>query len=168
VQKESVEQIFRAMNGASVRYLVAGGLAVVAHGYLRLTADVDLILDLEEGNLRRALAALSALGYRPRPPVPIEQFADPAMRRRWVAEKGLTVFSLQSLEHQATEVDLFVQAPLDFDAAYHTALRLEVAPGVAATFLSLDDLLALKRKAGRPQDLADVDQLTIIREQMRP
>ncbi len=166
MQKESVESIIRALNEAAVRYLIAGGLAVVAHGYVRFTADVDLILDFEDGNVRRALAALAALGYRPRPPVPIEQFAEPSMRRWWIEEKGLTVFSLNSPGHQATEVDIFVEAPLDFDAAYPSAFRVEVAANVAATFLSFDDLVALKRKAGRPQDLADIDQLKLIKEQV--
>ena len=38
---ESVSAIVEALNAAKVRYLVAGGLAVVAHGYLRFTNDLD-------------------------------------------------------------------------------------------------------------------------------
>jgi hypothetical protein len=165
VQKESVQTILRTLNHASVRYLIAGGLAVVAHGYLRFTADVDLILDLEEDNVRRALAALAGLGYRPRPPVPMEQFADPAARDDWHQKKGLTAFSLYSPAHAATEVDLFVQCPLDFERAYASALRLDVAPDVRATFVNYEDLVALKQQARRPQDLLDLDQLRLIREQ---
>ncbi len=164
MQIESIEAVFRALNDASVRYLIAGGLAVAAHGHLRFTADVDLILDLEDDNTRRALAALASLGYRPRAPVPMEQFADPAMRRRWMAEKGLTVFSLYSPMHQATEVDLFVEAPFDFARAYQSALRVELAPHVAAPFVGYADLVELKRKAARPVDLSDLDQLRIIKE----
>jgi len=41
VEKRSVEAIIGALNAARVRYLVAGGLAVVAHGYVRFTADID-------------------------------------------------------------------------------------------------------------------------------
>ena len=164
MRKQSVAQIVKALNGASVRYLIAGGLAVVAHGYLRFTADVDLILDLDEDNARRALAALSDLGYRPRAPVAMDDFADPEARSRWVEEKGLTVFSLHSPAHVATEVDLFVEAPLDFDSAYRAALRLEVTLNVSATFLGFDDLLALKKAAGRPQDLVDIDRLQAIKK----
>ncbi len=159
MQKHSVEEIVKALNDASVRYLIAGGLAVVAHGHLRFTADVDLILDLDEDNARRALSALSGLGYRPRAPVALEEFADPKARSQWIREEGLTVFSLCSPQHSATEIDLFVESPLDFDRAYHAALRLEVAAGVSATFLGFEDLIALKKKAGRPQDLADIERL---------
>ena len=50
-----VEAILRALNDADVRYLIVGGLAVVAHGYVRYTADVDLVLDLERDNALRAM-----------------------------------------------------------------------------------------------------------------
>ena len=167
MQRESIQAILRTLNAASVRYLIAGGLAVVAHGYLRFTADVDLILELEEGNVRRALAALTGLGYRPRPPVPMEQFADPMVRDEWRKEKGLTAFSLYSPAHLATEVDLFVECPLDFERAYASALRLDIAPDVPATFVGYDDLVALKRQARRPQDLLDLEQLRLIRDETK-
>ena len=57
----SVEAIVTALNGNGVRYLVAEGLAVLAHGYVRFTADVDLIVDLEPVNLRQAMRALDDL-----------------------------------------------------------------------------------------------------------
>jgi len=165
MREESVQTILRTLNTASVRYLIAGGLAVVAHGYVRFTADVDLILDLKENNVRRALTALAGLGYRPRAPVPMEQFADPAARDDWHKKKGMTAFSLHSPAHAATEVDLFVQCPLDFERAYASALRLDVAPDVSATFVNYEDLVALKQQARRPQDLLDLDQLRLIHEQ---
>ena len=84
MEKRSVETIIGALNAANVRYLIAGGLAVVAHGYVRFTADIDLILDLDPANVRRALSALGRLGYRPRAPVSIDEFAEPAKRAEWV------------------------------------------------------------------------------------
>ena len=66
MEKHSVEAIVGALNAANVRYLVAGGLAVVAHGFVRFTADIDLIVDLEPANVTRAIAALDGLDYRPR------------------------------------------------------------------------------------------------------
>jgi len=159
MERIGIEAIIRALNAADVRYLVAGGLAVIAHGFVRFTADVDVVLDLEPGNLRRAIPALTSLGYRPRAPVEFEQFADPAERARWASEKGLTVFSLFSPAHPAIEVDLFLEAPFEFESAYARSPRLEVAPGVPASFVALPDLIAMKRKAGRAQDLVDIDRL---------
>jgi hypothetical protein len=168
MERRSVEAIVRALNDAGVRYLIAGGVAVVAHGYVRFTADLDLILDLDTENLRRALAAFVGLGYSPRAPVPIEQFADPRRRAEWVQDKGLMVFSLFSAQHPRTEVDLFVEAPLEFDRAYAATTRWDVVPNVSATFVSLEDLLSLKRRAGRPRDLEDIERLTAVRRDAWP
>jgi len=156
MERRSIETIAQALNEAGVRFLIAGGLAVVAHGLVRFTADLDLILDPDPAALRRAIAALSGLGYRPRAPIAFEEFADAGQRRAWSTQKGLTVFSLFSGLHKDTEVDLFLECPLDFEAAYGRALRTEVRDGPALTFVSLADLLALKRRAGRPRDLEDV------------
>jgi len=164
VRKQSVEAIVKALNDSGARYLIVGGLAVVAHGYMRFTADVDLILDLEEANLQRSLGALKQLGYRPRAPVTLELFADPQARREWVRDKDLAVFSLYSPLHQETEIDLFVEAPLHFEDAYRSSWQSELAPGVAGTIIGFDDLITLKSKAGRPQDLADLDQLRKLKE----
>jgi len=162
MEQRSIELIVRALNDAPSRYLIAGGLAVVAHGYVRFTADLDLILGLEDGNVRRALRALAGLGYQPRAPVLLDEFAEAAKRRRWIEEKGLTVFSLFSREHAATEVDLFVVEPFDFAAAYAAAARLELVPGLTATFVSYEHLLQLKRAAARPVDLDDITKLEAV------
>jgi hypothetical protein len=159
MEKNSVEAIIRELNRHQVRYLIAGGLAVVAHGYVRFTADVDLLLSMDSGNLSTAVAVLQGLKYRPRAPVPFEQFIDPANRSQWIEEKGLTVFSLFSPEHPATEIDLFVDPPLVFEDAYRRAAHMEISPGINAAFCSLDDLIEMKMKAGRPLDLEDIAQL---------
>ena len=159
MEKNSIESIVRALNGHQVKYLIAGGLAVVAHGYVRFTADIDLLLAMDTPNLTNAVAALTTLNYLPRAPVLLEQFLDPVLRRQWIDQKGLIVFSLYSPNHPATEIDLFVDPPLIIPDAYSRAVRLEVAPGIAATFCSLDDLIDLKSKAGRPRDLDDIAQL---------
>lgn len=165
MERHSVDAIVKALNTTNVRYLVAGGLAVVAHGYVRFTSDVDLIIDLEPANVTRAVTALESLGYRPRAPVAFGDFADPQKRTQWVRDKNMTVFSVYSPQHPLTEIDLFIEPPLDFEAAYHSAVRREVAPGVAATFIGVRDLRRLKQRAGRPQDLLDLEQLTALHKE---
>ncbi|MBN2241098.1 MAG: hypothetical protein JW793_00295 [Acidobacteria bacterium] len=163
MEKHSVEIIVRELNRNRVQYLIAGGLAVVAHGYVRFTADVDMLLAMDSENLSAAVSVLRGLKYRPRAPVDFEKFIDPAHRRRWIEEKGLTVFSLFSPDHPATEIDLFVDPPLVFADAYSRNLQMEVSPGVKATFCSLDDLIVMKKKAGRPVDMEDIAQLRKLR-----
>lgn len=167
MERASVEAIVGGLNEAGVWYLVVGGLAVVAHGYLRFTADLHLVLDLEADNLQRALRVFGGLGYRPRAPVDLREFADAATRESWVREKGLTVFSLFSPEHAATEIDLFVEPPFDFERAYASSSRLELAPEIMATFVGLDDLVELKKKAGRSQDLTDIEKLMALQRRRK-
>ena len=159
MERRSVESIIESLNRNQVRYLIVGGLAVVAHGFVRFTSEIDLVLDPDPAAMLRAIGALSDLGYRPRAPVPFEEFADAEKRRSWVREKSLTVFSVSSDRHPATEIDLFVELPFDFELAYADSDRFEVGPSVGATFVGRADLIAMKRKAGRPQDLKDVSEL---------
>ncbi len=112
-----LHRIFDVLTQAGVRYLVVGGVAVVLHGHPRLTADLDLVVGLEPDNVRAAIRALATLGYRARAPVDPESLADPAARRSWIEEKGMTVFSLFSPAMPASEVDLFVEEPFPFDEA---------------------------------------------------
>ncbi len=147
--------VFDALQRGRVRYLVVGGVAVVLHGHPRFTADLDLVVSLDPGNARAAILALAGLGYRPRAPVEGVQFADPEARRRWIDEKGLTVFTLWSPDHPATEVDLFVQEPFPFEEAWARATLADLGD-VQVPVASIADLVALKRAVGRPKDLDDI------------
>ncbi len=156
---DALTEIFQALDVASIRYLVVGGVAVVIHGHPRFTADLDLVLDLAPSNALAAIEALEALGYRPRAPVPARDFADEQTRESWRRDKGLMVFSLWSPSHPGTEVDLFVEEPFDFDAAWTRRLDAILADGTTVRVAGLDDLRHLKRNAGRPKDLDDLDKL---------
>ena len=157
--RRSVEAIISRLEQSGVRYLIAGGLAVVAYGHVRFTADLDLLLDPDTANLARALDVLRSQGYTPRAPVPIEAFLDAGQRARWREEKHMSVFSLGSPQHSATEVDLFLEPPVEFGPAHERSVVLEIAPGISARFVSLADLRAMKRSAGRPVDQLDLEAL---------
>jgi len=154
-----LEQIFGALQGAEVRYLVVGGMAVVAHGYVRTTKDIDLVIALEPDNLRRALSALTAIGYRPKIPVAAIDFADPVKREAWVRDKGMVVFQLINDRFPFEPLDIFVTEPFDFEAEFQRAVWKQVNTDVAVSIVSVQQLLAMKRAAARPQDLADIAEL---------
>ena len=79
---DSARAIFDAREQAQARYLIVGGLAVVAHGYVRYTVDVDLVVALDPENVRRSMNALAALGYYPRIPVKLEDFTNAELREQ--------------------------------------------------------------------------------------
>ena len=162
-----VEAILRALNGADVRYLIVGGLAVVAHGYVRATVDMDIVLHLERENVLRAMAALKEIGYQPLVPVEAADFADEQKRKLWRDEKHMVVFQMRHPRPKSTRLDIFVEEPFSFNGEYERAFWEEVA-GVRAPILHYDELIRLKRSSGRPQDLADVAELELIRKNRKP
>ncbi|HKY33922.1 MAG TPA: hypothetical protein VJV23_15435 [Candidatus Polarisedimenticolia bacterium] len=157
-----IERVIEALEAAGVRYLIVGGVAVVLHGYLRTTADLDLVIQLDPPNALRAAAALTALGYRPRAPVALEEFARAEARGAWARDKQMTVFSLWDPATPTFEIDLFVTEPFDFDAVHGRAVRVRL-DRTEAMVIALDDLIALKRASGRPRDLEDIEALEALR-----
>ena len=155
----SVEAIVKALNDAAVKYLIVGGVAVVAHGYERLTKNVDIVIGLERENIIRGLRSLMGIGYHLRIPVTPEQFADPQLREQWRREKNMIVLPLWSDKHRRTPVDIFVYEPFDFEKELARALRLPVFGNELAAIVSYPALLKLKKSAGRAQDLADIEKL---------
>ena len=55
---DGVTSIFSRLNECEVKYLIVGGLAVVAHGYVHLTVDIDIVLDMQFDNMEKALQTL--------------------------------------------------------------------------------------------------------------
>ena len=151
-----------ALKNANARYLVAGGLAVIAHGYLRATADMDVVIQLESDNIIPAFRALTELGYLPSIPVTAEQFADDKQREEWIRDKGMTVLNLYSEQHPFNSVDIFVAEPFDFDLEYEKALVGEIAPDLFVRFVSIPTLIKMKKVANRPRDLDDIEHLEML------
>jgi hypothetical protein len=152
------DSLVRALDEAGVRYLVAGGLAVNAHGYLRFTRDIDLVLELTPANILPAFGALQGIGYRPLVPVTAAEFADAAKRAEWIREKGMTVLNFWSDRHKETPVDVFVTEPFAFDEEFSRAL-VKPLRSIAVRFVSIPTLIAMKELAGRPQDKIDIEYL---------
>ena len=158
------EEFFRSLNQEGVRYVVVGGLAVVLHGHPRMTADIDLVVDLEPSAARLAIQTLTRMGLRPRVPVEAEAFADPSQRSSWIEERGMTVFNLYDPHDPLRSVDLFVETPIPFDQLWRRS-ELVGLPGGDVRVASLEDLIAMKRKAGRPLDIADIEALETLRNE---
>lgn len=155
----SLKVLLEAFNRADIRYLIAGGLAVNAHGYQRLTHDVDLVVWLEEDNIHRAFCALESIGYKPLIPIRAEDFADQETRQSWIDNKHMRVLNFHSDQHRETPLDVFVSYDFDFDQEYRNALQGEILPDINTRFLSLETLIRMKEQAGRNKDLDDIQHL---------
>lgn len=140
-------RILADLNEADVHYVLIGGIALIRHGVVRATRDVDAILAPNPANLDRLRSLISAWpATRPDgSPVPSETIAP-----------GRTI----NLMTPHGELDLLAERPSPLSFAEVSA-RAEVrrVDGVEAPICSLADLVALKRIAGRERDRLDLRDL---------
>lgn len=139
-----------------VDYVVIGGVAVQVHGHRRTTMDLDLTPDPAPENLRRLATALQELGARP---------LDPAMAESEISvtdPERLAVAPIVPLlltRHGQVHVLKEPKGARAFELLRDAALVVEI-DGVEVAIASLDDLIRMKRAAGRPEDLDDIVALT--------
>lgn len=152
------DDVFAALHAAGVRYVVVGGVAVVLQGHPRTTVDLDLVVDLATEQVTAAVAALSALGLQPRLPVAATDFANAEIRQRWVAERHLQVFSFYDPQNALRAIDVFATEPIPIGELLADATTIELG-GTPVAVASRAMLIEMKRRAGRPQDLADIAAL---------
>ncbi|HMJ71900.1 MAG TPA: hypothetical protein VK471_00900 [Solirubrobacterales bacterium] len=136
-----------------VRFVVIGGVAVAAHGYVRGTEDLDLVPDPDPENLDRLTTALDELGST-LPTVKGRRF-DPTTDARVVRRGGNvtadTRFGGLDVVQRARGVPAYAQ--LDQDAVESELL------GVPVRVCSLARLREMKEAQGRTQDKADLENL---------
>ena len=152
------EDIFRRLNEEKVYYIVVGGIALVLHGVLRLTADLDLIVKLQSDNLAKFISVMKKLKFKPKVPVKAEDFIDPVNRQTWIEEKGMRVFSFYNPAVPAGLVDVFVDEPIEYRKLEAGKEWVE-AGGIRIPVVSIRHLIKLKEISGRPQDAADIRAL---------
>jgi len=144
---DELHAITRALREANVSYAVCGGVAVTIHGATRTTKDIDLLV--ERTDVARVLELVRVIGF---------EFA-----------------ALPMTFDAGTPRERSVQRVSKIDGSEHLVLDLIVADRALAGFLlgrevidlpegrldvvSRENLLTMKRLAGRPQDLADIAAL---------
>lgn len=150
--------LFALLATARVRFVLVGGLALVLHGLDRLTADVDLAIDLSAESAQAAVRALTAAGYRPLAPVDPIALADPAQRREWQALRNMQVFSFWDSSNTRPTVDIMLSPEVPFEELWAEAPVMNLG-GHEVRVASVEHLIRMKTAAGRPQDLADIERL---------
>ena len=156
-----IDRLAQALNDGGVEYIVIGGFAVAAHGYVRATKDLDIVPQPGAENLRRLAAVLGELDadnygtgefdaaefpFDPRDPVQL-------------AEGGNFVLSTNRGRLDVMQWVPGIPGDLAYEHLVRGAIKTDVI-GQPVRVCSLEDLVSMKRAAGRAQDLEDLARLT--------
>lgn len=152
------ESIFRSLNNAGIKYLVVGGVAVNLHGFVRFTGDLDILVLLEEDNLRNLDKLMKKMGYSERIPVSILELRDNKKAKEWLEQKNLKAYSYFPPRHSLLQIDIIIEESLKFSSFYKKRVVKSIDK-VRIPIVSLTDLIQMKRKANREQDVLDLKSL---------
>jgi hypothetical protein len=150
------ERIFAVLDAHKVEYIVIGGIAVQVYGHVRMTNDVDLIPSPTPRNLERLATALEKLEAH---------VLNPGSEHLTIDAQMLPRATLWQLSTRHGDIDVLHDAPgaAPFSQLRERALLITLGDH-PIPIASRDDLIKMKRAAGRPVDLADIAALTEIEQ----
>jgi hypothetical protein len=151
-QPLDAERIFAALDAHKVEYVVIGGIAVQVYGHVRMTNDIDLIPSPTPQNLERLATALNELKAR---------VLNAGSEQLEIDATMLPRATLWQLATTHGDIDVLHDAPgaASFPRLRERALLITLGD-YSIPIASRDDLIRMKRAAGRPLDLADIVALT--------
>ena len=136
--------LLRLFHEEGVEYVVVGGYAVIAHGFPRTTADLDVLVNPTVANAQRAVRALGRFGYT---------------EGEFEAADFTTVPNFLSFASRGVWIDLLTQTPGVTFADCQRGALVVMLDGVPVRYINLAALRQTKQATGRPHDLRDLDNL---------
>ena len=162
VEALDVTGLLAALVSHGVAFVVIGGLSLAAHGLVRATKDLDIVPDPDSANLRRLAdtlaqldaALLLAADFDPRELGLAPDAEGLALGGNWVLRTRLGRLDVMQ---DVDGVDGYAQLAAG-------GVNFELPGAGPLRFAGLDDLIAMKAAAARPQDLIDLERLRALRE----
>lgn len=142
----------RALEDAKVPYAIVGGYAVALHGVVRGTVDIDLVIKWSLKNLKKTEETFKKLGLRSALPISAESIFHNL--EEYIEKRNLLAWNFYNPSNYAEQVDLIIA----YDLKKATTKVVHTASG-DVRILSRKDLIEMKRRSGRPQDLEDIRAL---------
>ena len=147
-----INRLAHAFRSEGVSFAVVGGYAVALHGAVRGTVDVDIVLRFSRKDFVAAERILKGIGLISRLPVDAGQVFD--FREDYIKNRNLVAWSFYNPSDPSEIVDIIIT----HDLAKMKIDRIKSGADVIP-IVSRRDLIAMKRKSGRPQDIEDVKAL---------
>ena len=156
------EEILKAFQKQKVKYILVGGFAVNLLGSMRSTADLDILVEMSEDNLRKIIKILKKYGYRVKQPVDPMKIADKGTRKDWIRNKHMKAFNFYK-EDELKEVDIIIESPVSFEEAKKSFISIKI-DNLTLPVISINKLIKMKKKTGRTIDKLDIEELTKIKK----
>jgi hypothetical protein len=154
------DDLLLSLTNAHVKFVVIGGVAVGVHGFVRATKDLDIVPDPSPENLSRLACALKQIDAQH---AGLEDFSPEEFPYDPTDPAQLAQGANFRLETSLGPIDIMQWvAGIDTDHAYRELASQALAVRFRETEIricGLEHLRAMKRAAGRPQDLEDLKQL---------
>ncbi len=151
-----IPTIISTLQKAGVNCSIVGGYAVALHGAVRGTIDLDLVIEHVEAQFVACEHALLQLGFKPKLPVSAAEVFK--FREEYITRRNLVAWSFYHPTNPIEVIDIIITDDLRNMRSIFKKAGLEKIP-----VISLDDLIAMKQRSARPQDLEDVKMLEAIR-----
>ncbi len=148
----ALERICASLSRAGVRYAIVGGHAMALHGAVRGTVDIDIAIAWNRKTLRATENALHEVGLVSRLPVTADDIFD--FRKEYIENRNLIAWNFYNPNDLSEQVDI----DITYDLKGKRTKRIQLSTGPVQV-LALKELIKMKRKSARPQDIEDVHAL---------
>lgn len=152
------ESVLKEFNKKNIKYIIVGGLAVNLLGYLRSTQDLDILVEMTDNNLKKIVKILIKLGFSVKQPVNPLKIADSKTRKDWIKNKNMKAFNFYKHDLFPQEVDIIIEAPIDYYEAKRTIEHIKV-DRLMLPVISIKNLIKMKSAAKRDVDTLDIINL---------
>jgi predicted nucleotidyltransferase len=146
-----VEKLLRLLKENKVRFVIIGATAFPVYGYSRSTLDVDIFIEASQPNAKKVRRAMSDFGY---------DMSDITVEDLLTKKVLVREYKVQ------TDVHPFVKGAT-FDEVWARKVKAKLGD-TFVWFASLDDLIKMKRAAGRAKDLEDLKYLLKLKRRKKP
>lgn len=147
-----IHEVCAMLKKFNVPYAIVGGYAVALHGAIRGTVDVDVAIKWSLENLKNVEMALHQLGLVSLLPVNAESVY--YFRDEYIQNRNMIAWNFYDPVNPAHQVDIVIT----YDLAKAKTKIIKTSLG-DIKILALHDLIKMKRKSGRPQDIEDIKAL---------
>ncbi len=147
-----IYRVLTAFEHQKVKFAIAGGWAVALHGAVRGTVDLDVVVVLTEPNMEKAELALNELGLESRPPLHSKEVIQ--FREEYIKNRRMLAWRFVNPSNATEIVDLLLVE--DLRDLKTTTIK---AGPKRLPVVALEDLIRMKQRSGRPQDLEDIKAL---------